>query len=74
VISRGCDQFSIVTLVDAILPGSCKEIQTELVVPQSDLTWLEAGANQHGPKIAFAEIHLVIVDFDFPAEAKPKCG
>jgi len=28
----------LVKLVGAVLPGSCKEIQTELVIPQSDLT------------------------------------
>jgi len=74
MISRGCDQFSIVILVDAILPGSCKEIQTELVIPQSDLTWLETGANQHGPKIAFVVIHFVIVDLYFWTESQPKRG
>ena len=58
----------------AVLPGSCKEIQTELVIPQSDLTWLEPGANQHGPQIAFVVIHFVIVDLYFRTESEPECG
>src|SRR6201996_7014310 len=57
-----------------VLPGSCKEIQTELVIPQPDLTWLEPAANQHGPKIAFVVIHFVIVDFYFWTESEPECG
>ena len=61
-------------LIGAVLPGSCKEIQTELVIPQSDLTWLESGANQHGPKIAFVVIHFVIVDLYLRTESEPECG
>ena len=60
-------------LVGVVLPGSCKEIQTELVIPQSDLTWLEAGANQHGPQITFVVIHFVIVDLYFRTESEPEC-
>src|ERR1041384_7526710 len=56
-----------------VLPGSRKEIQTELVISQSDLTWLEAGANQHGPQITFIVIHFVIVDLHFRTESKPEC-
>src|SRR5947199_5517925 len=52
----------------------CKEIQAELVIPQSDLTRLEASANQHRPKIAFAVIHSVIVDLYFRTESEPECG
>src|SRR6266436_2503979 len=62
-----------VSLVGAILPGSCKEIQTELVIPQSDLTWLEPGANQHGPQIAFGVIHFMIVDLYSRTESEPEC-
>ena len=61
-------------MVDVALPGRNKEIQTELVIPQSDLTWLESGANQHGPKIAFVVIHFVIVDLYFRTESEPECG
>src|SRR6266576_1394924 len=61
-------------LVGAVLPGSRKKIQTELVIPQLDLTWLETGANQHGPKIAFVVIHFVIVDLHFRTESEPECG
>src|SRR5262245_31191477 len=61
-------------LVNVVFPGSCKEIQTELVIAQSDLTWLEARPNQHGPQIAFVVIHLVIVDLYFRTESEPKCG
>src|SRR6476660_8489545 len=60
--------------LDAVLSGSCKEIQTELVIPQSDLTWLESGANQHGPEIAFVVIHFVIVNLYFRTESQPECG
>src|SRR4030095_13184655 len=74
-----CDQsrmcpFSRATLASVILPGSRKEIQTELVIPQSDLTWSEAGANQHGPQIAFVVIHFVIVDLYLRTESEPECG
>ena len=55
------------------LPGSCKEIQTELVIPQSDLTWLEASANQQGPQISFLVVHFVIVDLYFWTEPEPEC-
>src|SRR5882757_3062285 len=61
-------------LVGVVLPGSCKEIQTELVISQSDLTWLEPGANQHGPQIAFVVIHFVIVDLYSRTESEPECG
>jgi hypothetical protein len=60
--------------VGVVLPGSGNEIQTELVIPQSDLTWLEADSNQHGPKIAFVVIHFVIVDLYFRTESEPECG
>ena len=63
-----------VSLVGAVLPGSCKEVQTELVIPQSDLTWHEASVNQHGPKVAFVVIHFVIVDLYFRTESEPECG
>ena len=33
-----------------------------------------AGANQHGPQIAFVVIHFVIVDLDFRTESQPECG
>src|SRR5947208_15516905 len=61
-------------LVGVVLPGGCKEVQTGLVIAQSDLTWLEAGANQHGPQIALVVIHFVIVDLYFRTEATPECG
>src|ERR1043166_8360068 len=61
-------------MLRVVFPGSCKEIQTELVIPQSDLTWFEAGANQHGPQIAFVIIHFVIVDLYFRAESELECG
>src|SRR5882757_5295476 len=60
-------------LVGAVLPGSCKKIQTELVIPQLDLTWLEPAANQHGPQITFVVIHFVIVDLYFRTESEPEC-
>jgi len=53
---------SLVMLVGAVLLGSCKEIQTELVIAQSDLARFEPGANEQGPQIAFVVIHSVIVD------------
>src|SRR5215472_18143061 len=61
-------------LLGVIFPGNCKKIQTELVVPQSDLTGLEAGANQHWPEIAFVVIHFVIVDLYFRTEPEPERG
>src|SRR5215475_2936518 len=60
-------------LADVFLPGSGKEIQTELVIPQSDLTWLEASANQQGPQISFLVVHFVIVDLYFRTEPEPEC-
>src|SRR5215470_8336440 len=56
---------SLIMLVCVVLPGGCKEIQAELVIPQSDLARLESGPNQHGPQIAFVIIHFVIVDLYF---------
>ena len=60
--------------VGVVLPGSCKEIQTELVISHSDPTWLEPGANQHGPQIGFVVIHFVIVDLYFRTESESECG
>ena len=54
---------SSVTL--AVLPGSCKEIQAEFVVPQSDLTRLEPRTDEDRPQSAFVVIHFVIVDLNF---------
>ena len=51
--------------VGVVFPGNCKEIQTELVVVQSDLAWFEAGVNEHGPQISLLVIHFVIVDLYF---------
>src|SRR5215211_947621 len=61
-------------LVEAGLSGSCKKIQTELVIPQSDLTWLEAALDQDGPQIAFIVIHFVIIDLYFWTEPESECG
>src|SRR5882724_7724475 len=62
------------SVLDVFFAGNCKEIQTEFVIPQSGLTWLETGANQHGPQIAFVVIHFVIVDLYFRTESESECG
>ena len=62
-----------VLLVGVVLPDNCKQIQAELVIPQSDPARLEASPNEHGPQIAFVVIHFVIVDFYFRTESEPKC-
>ena len=72
-LKSGQSRICPVSLVGVVFPGRCKKIQTELVIPQSDLTWLESGANQHGPKIAFVVIHFVIVDLYFRTESEPEC-
>ena len=64
---------SLFMLSMVVFCGSCKEIQTELVISQSDLTGLEAGANQHGPQIAFVVIHSMIVDLYFRTESESEC-
>jgi hypothetical protein len=65
---------SLVMPVGVVLFGNCKEIQTEFVIPQSDLTWPEAAPNQHWPQIAFVVIHFVIVDLYFWTQSEPKCA
>ena len=60
-------------LVGVVLFGNGKEIQTEFVIPQLDLTWLEAAPNQHWPQIAFVVIHSVIVDLYLRTESEFKC-
>lgn len=44
----------LVMLVGVVLPGNCKEIQTELVMSQLDPARLDASPNEHGPQIAFS--------------------
>src|SRR5215211_1207153 len=56
-----------------VLPGSRKKVQAEFVIPQSDVTWLEPGANHHRPQIAFVVIHFVIVDLYLWTESEPEC-
>src|SRR5215211_5926023 len=59
--------------VAVVLPGSRKKVQAELMIVQSDVTWLEPGANHHGPQIAFVVIHFVIVDLYLWTESEPEC-
>lgn len=75
-ISRGEPTLlsSLFRLAKSGFSGRRKQIRAELVIPQSDLARPEATPHEHWPEIAFAVIHFMIVDFDFPAEAKPKCG
>ena len=54
--------------------GRRKQIQAELVIGPLNLARPEATPHQHWPEIVFVVIHLMIVDFDFPTEANPKCG
>ena len=51
-----------------------EQVQTELVISQSNLTWPEASTNQHRPEIAFPVVHFMVVYLDFGAEAKAECG
>jgi hypothetical protein len=69
---RGCGLLAV--LIKPRLFGYREQIETELVIPQSDLTRLKARPDQHRPEIAFAVIHFMIVYLDFRTEAKPECG
>jgi hypothetical protein len=64
----------LVVLAETRLFGYREQIETELVISQSNLTWLETRPDQHRPEIAFAVIHFMIVYLDFRTEAKPECG
>jgi hypothetical protein len=66
-ISRAtrCGRSSLTMLVEASLFGYREQIETELVIRQSNLTRLEAGTDEHRPEITFAVIHFMIVDLDF---------
>src|SRR5439155_27109223 len=52
----------------------CEQIQSKLMILQSNPTRLEADTNQHRPEIAFSVIHFVVVDLEFRAKTKLECG
>src|SRR5947208_9507783 len=55
-----------------LLPGGRKQIQTEFVIPQLNLTRLETSSDQDRPEIAFAVIHFVIVHLHLGTEPEPE--
>src|SRR2546421_5415446 len=54
------------------LPGYREQIQSEFVIPKSNLTRLETSSHQDRPEIAFAVIHFVIVHLHSRTDAKPE--
>src|SRR5919106_2955498 len=71
----GANRRGSVVLTLGIAFRRCGEkIQSEFVIPQSNVTWLETGANEHRPQIAFAVIHFMIVDLHFRTESEPEGG
>ena len=52
-------------LADVILSGSCKKIQLEFVIPQSDLRRLEAGPNEHGPVLGSVCSDRPLMELEF---------